>query len=171
MKESKLDKYSKEELLRQKISSLELKLPQKYRSEITRLNQLLIKKKIYWKPHYWLSNEWFSPDGVGGIAIPFVLASPKLIELEKYRTRKGIHSQIADLPKDVERKIIKVVKNTYRALDLTGYARIDLRLTEDNQVYILEANPNPNIAMDDEFAESAKAVGISYKELIEKLIP
>lgn len=90
---------------------------------------------------------------------------------KKYRTRKGIHSQIADLPKDVEKKIIEVVKNTYRALDLTGYARIDLRLTEDNQVYILEANPNPNIAMDDEFAESAKAVGISYKELIEKLIP
>lgn len=83
MKESKLDKYSKQELLSHKISSLELKLPQKYKSEITRLNQLLIKKKIYWKPHYWLSNEWFSPDGVGGIAIPFVLANPKLIELEK----------------------------------------------------------------------------------------
>ena len=90
---------------------------------------------------------------------------------KKYRKRKGIHSQVADLPKDVETKIIKAVKNTYRALNLTGYARIDLRLTDENKVYILEANPNPNIAMDDEFAESAKAVGIAYKDLIEKLIP
>lgn len=90
---------------------------------------------------------------------------------KKYRKRKGIHSQVADLPKEVENKIIKTVKNTYRVLNLSGYARIDLRLTDDNQVYILEANPNPNIASDDEFAESAKAVGISYSDLIEKLIP
>lgn len=90
---------------------------------------------------------------------------------KKYRKRKGIHSQVANLPKEVENKIIKIVKNTYRVLNLSGYARIDLRLTEDNQIYILEANPNPNIASDDEFAESALAVGIKYKDLIDKLIP
>lgn len=83
MKETNLDKYSKASLLRTKISSLNLKLPSKYKKQITKLNQLLIKKKIFWKPHYWLSNEWFSPDGVGGIAIPFVLADQCLIDLEK----------------------------------------------------------------------------------------
>lgn len=90
---------------------------------------------------------------------------------KKYRKRKGIHSQVADLPPKVEKKIVSAVKNTYRALNLSGYARIDLRLTEDNRIYILEANPNPNIAKDDEFAESAKAVGIKYEDLIEKLLP
>lgn len=90
---------------------------------------------------------------------------------KKYRKRKGIHSQVADLPDKIEKKIIKTVKETYRVLNLSGYARIDLRLTEENKIYILEANPNPNIASDDEFAESAKAVGIDYKDLIEKLIP
>lgn len=90
---------------------------------------------------------------------------------KKYRKRKGIHSQVADLPKNIENKIIKTVKDTYRVLNLSGYARIDLRLTEDNKIYILEANPNPNIASDDEFSESAKAVGIKYQDLIEKLIP
>lgn len=90
---------------------------------------------------------------------------------EKYRKRKGIHSQIAHLEDEVRKKIIKAVKQVYKVLNLSGYARIDLRLTDENQIYILEANPNPNIAKDDEFAESAKAIGISYQEIIESLIP
>ncbi len=90
---------------------------------------------------------------------------------EKYRKRKGIRSQLAKLEPEIETKVIKAVKQTYKVLNLSGYARIDLRLTENNEIYILEANPNPNIAKDDEFAESAKAVGVEYKDIIENLIP
>ena len=40
-------------------------------------------RNLAFKPHYWLSDEWFTPDGVGGIAIPFYLAHPRLEQLEE----------------------------------------------------------------------------------------
>ncbi len=86
---------------------------------------------------------------------------------EKYRERKGILHEKAQLSKDIEKKIIKVCKRAYRALDLSGYARIDLRLSESGEPYILEVNPNPNIAYDDEFAQSALSAGMEYKELLD----
>jgi Putative zinc-binding metallo-peptidase len=52
---------------------------------IKRLYSELERKGIGFKPHAWLSTEWFSPDGVPGIAIPFYLAHPRLAKLEKSR--------------------------------------------------------------------------------------
>jgi D-alanine-D-alanine ligase len=88
-----------------------------------------------------------------------------------YRERKGIDNGPAILEKLIADKIIKACKKTYQVLELSGYARIDLRLTPDNKIYILEANPNPNIAWDDEFAKSAAHSKISYPDLIESLLP
>ena len=56
---------------------------------------------------------------------------------------------------ELEDKIKNIAKKTYKALELNGYARIDVRMDKDENVYVIEANPNPNIAMDDEFAESS----------------
>ena len=89
---------------------------------------------------------------------------------EEYRERKGIDTYKAKIEPILEDKIIKTCKKAYKALGLSGYARIDLRLTPSGKIYILEANPNPNIAFDDEFAKSALAQKTSYKELIEILI-
>ncbi len=47
---------------------------------------------------------------------------------------------------------------------------MDLRLTSDNKVVILEVNPNPDIAYGDEFAESAEKAGIGYDKLIERVL-
>jgi hypothetical protein len=58
----------------------------------------------------------------------------------------------------------------YRALSLEGYARLDLRLTPDEKIFFLEANPNPHLARDEDFALSAKKFGISYEDLIQKII-
>ena len=55
-------------------------------------------------------------------------------------------------------------------MELDGYARIDYRLTPDNQLYFLEANPNPDIAESEEFASAAEAAGISYMALLQKII-
>ena len=55
-------------------------------------------------------------------------------------------------------------------MGLSGYARLDYRLTEDGDALLLEANPNPQIAKDEDFAKSAMHIGISYPELIEQLI-
>ncbi len=69
-----------------------------------------------------------------------------------------------------ERRIQKTCKRVYRALGLSGYARMDLRLSAEGKIYILEANPNPNLSFGDEFAESAETHGISYKNLLQKII-
>lgn len=90
---------------------------------------------------------------------------------EGYRNRKGIETGPAQVEKLIEKKIIKTCKKVYQVLGLSGYARIDLRLTQDGKIFILEANPNPNIASDDEFAKSAEYDKINYDDLIAGLIP
>jgi hypothetical protein len=50
---------------------------------VRRLYGELHHKGIRFRPHFWLSEEWFSPDGVPGIAIPFYLAHPRLMRLER----------------------------------------------------------------------------------------
>ncbi len=66
--------------------------------------------------------------------------------------------------------MLKQCARTYRALFLTGYARIDLRLAEDGRAYVLEANPNPNLSYGEDLAESAEADGIDYEELLHRII-
>jgi D-alanine-D-alanine ligase len=88
----------------------------------------------------------------------------------RYQKRHGIMTNAAKLPAaDVDR-IHRIAKRAYRALDLNGYARIDLRMDEEGRVYVLEANPNPNLAYGEDFAESAETNGISYEKLLERII-
>jgi D-alanine-D-alanine ligase len=53
---------------------------------------------------------------------------------------------------------------------LRDYARIDLRLTPDGRIYIIEANPNPALAEVEDFAQSAQEAGIDYPDLIERIM-
>ncbi|MCA9064261.1 MAG: ATP-grasp domain-containing protein [Planctomycetaceae bacterium] len=75
-----------------------------------------------------------------------------------------------DLAPDVTRRIQQICKRTYRGLFLSGYARIDLRLTDDGRIYVLEANPNPNLSYGEDFAESAEAAGMSYEQLLNRIL-
>ena len=65
----------------------------------------------------------------------------------------------------MQEKISKLCKRVYRALSLSGYARMDLRLTEKGEIYVIEANANPNIEFGEDFAESAESTGMSYEAL------
>jgi D-alanine-D-alanine ligase len=67
-------------------------------------------------------------------------------------------------------KIHDTCKRIYRLLTIDGYARIDLRLTADNKLYFIEANPNPHLAEDEDFAMSANKAGLSYPQLMERII-
>jgi len=64
----------------------------------------------------------------------------------------------------------KICKAVYRALRIRGYGRIDLRITPEGEIVILEANPNPNLDRKDEFAQSAMKVGLSYPRLIQRVL-
>jgi D-alanine-D-alanine ligase len=88
-----------------------------------------------------------------------------------YQKKHRINSGPAkDLPPDVLKRIISVCKRIYRILELSGYARIDLRLREDGRVFVLEANPNPQLAYGEDFAESAERAGLKYGPLLERIM-
>jgi D-alanine-D-alanine ligase len=90
---------------------------------------------------------------------------------ETYRKRNGIKTiSASSLPKSVKNELNSICSKTFHALSLAGYARLDLRLTKDGQLFVIEANPNPSIAKDEEFAKSARQSGISYNELIASIV-
>jgi D-alanine-D-alanine ligase len=60
--------------------------------------------------------------------------------------------------------------SVFSSLGLTGYARMDWRLNSSGQPVFLEANPNPALSQDDDFALAAKSAGVSYGELIARII-
>jgi D-alanine-D-alanine ligase len=68
------------------------------------------------------------------------------------------------------REIEQVSRQAYRSLGLRGCGRLDMRVTPNNEVFVLEVNPNPNLAPDDEVAQSALKAGLSYPLLIQKLL-
>ncbi len=73
-----------ERLLSLRLSDLRISLDHSpLRSAIDQLQDELKSRGITYRPHFWLSDEWFTPDGVPGIAIPFYLAHPRLRELER----------------------------------------------------------------------------------------
>lgn len=89
----------------------------------------------------------------------------------KYQEKYGIQTvELKDGPDGLADRIRHLCKRVYRALELSGYARIDLRLDNDGKVFVLEANPNPQIAQDEDFAASAKQAGMPYEELIQEII-
>ncbi|MCL4686858.1 ATP-grasp domain-containing protein [Myxococcota bacterium] len=89
----------------------------------------------------------------------------------EYQLRVGIATGPAeDLPEALARQIAHLAKRSYRALHLSGYARLDLRLTEDGKVYVIEANPNPDLRREEDFAASAAEAGLSYPQLLQRLL-
>ena len=105
------------------------------------------------------------PEGVARIATERVK-----FNLE-YQKKHGIRSEAArDLPAELTAHIERVSKRIYRNLELSGYARVDFRLTEGGELYFLEANPNPDIEDRGEFALAAAASGLAYDELLKRIL-
>ena len=88
----------------------------------------------------------------------------------EYQRQHGLKTGLAKLSGKRQLELANLSKAIYRALGMSGYARLDYRLTEGGDAYLLEANPNPQIAKDEDFAKSAMHVGISYLELIDQLL-
>jgi D-alanine-D-alanine ligase len=88
-----------------------------------------------------------------------------------HQKRRGVSIGPAkDLPAPLASKIRAMVKRICRTLELDGYARIDLRLSGDGVPYFIEANPNPEIAQSEEFAQSALHDGLDYPDLINRIL-
>jgi D-alanine-D-alanine ligase len=88
----------------------------------------------------------------------------------EYRKKWKINFGFATLETHILKKIEHTCKKVFKILELKDYARIDIRLTPDGDIYILEANANPDIGYGEEFAEAAEKDGISYQDIIQKII-
>jgi len=90
---------------------------------------------------------------------------------EAFREKWGIKNVFAmDLPDSVLREIDQVSRTVYHSLGLRGCGRIDMRVTDKGEVFVLEVNPNPNLSPDDEIAKAAQKAGLSYPQLIHKML-
>jgi D-alanine-D-alanine ligase len=101
---------------------------------------------------------------------PLIATARAKHDLE-YQKKYGIDQRAAEnLPANVEATIVRLSKRIYRILGLSGYARLDYRLSPDGQLWFLEANPNPEIALGEEFASAAEQAGMQYPELLQRLL-
>jgi D-alanine-D-alanine ligase len=87
-----------------------------------------------------------------------------------YREKWNINYDFATLDEATTKSIYRICKRAYNLLQLRDYGRIDLRLTDDNKIVILEINPNPDLAYGEEVAESAMKAGLPYEQFIEQII-
>jgi D-alanine-D-alanine ligase len=90
---------------------------------------------------------------------------------EVYRKKWGIRNGPAGpLPEGLEKKLAEIARRVCRILRVRGLGRIDARLTSRGEIVIIEANPNPSLAREDDFAQAALQVGIGYEALIQKVL-
>lgn len=99
------------------------------------------------------------------------IATERVKWSRKYQEKYGISSREAkNLPEGKAEEIQHLAKRVYRALGLSGYARIDMRMDAEGNLYVLEANPNPQIAQNEDFADSAEKASYPYGELLQELL-
>jgi D-alanine-D-alanine ligase len=104
------------------------------------------------------------PEGAENIATLKVKWDPN------YQEKVGVATRAAELTPEQHKTLERLSKRIYRYLFLSGYARLDYRMTEEGQFYLLEANPNPQIAHNEDFADSAEYSGVPYDQLLQKII-
>ena len=88
-----------------------------------------------------------------------------------YQKRAGIDNGPAeDIDPTTRSRIATLGKRAYRALGLSGYARLDLRLAPDGRVFVIEVNSTPDVAEDEDLSRSSRAAGIDYPALIQRIV-
>ena len=89
---------------------------------------------------------------------------------ERSKEYKGTRSVLAQLPDELRARLQKVAVDAYRALRVRDYGRVDLRLTDTGDIYVLEVNASCYLEKASEFAMAANAGGLDYTRLIERIV-
>lgn len=88
-----------------------------------------------------------------------------------FRKKAGVITDAAkDLSPEHAASLARLCKRIYKLLELSGYARLDFRLRDDGKFFLIEANPNPNISENEDFARSAQHAGLSYHDIWRKIL-
>lgn len=104
------------------------------------------------------------PDGAPNIA------TDKVKWDVAYQKKIGVVTKPAAIEEQTRKEFERLSKRVYRILGLSGYARIDYRLTDEGRIFLLEVNPNPQIAHLEDFADSAEHCGVTYEALLQKIV-
>lgn len=105
------------------------------------------------------------PEGVHRIA------TSKAKWSAKYQQKHGIDTaQAQDLPRAKADELHKLARRAFRALEMSGYARMDFRLDANGNCFVLEANANPHLAFGEDLAESARVAGLEYTDLVQRIL-
>jgi D-alanine-D-alanine ligase len=88
---------------------------------------------------------------------------------ERSKEYKGTRSVLATIPDELRARLQKVAVDAYRALRVRDYGRVDIRLTETGEIYVLEVNASCYLEKSSEFAMAAAAAGLDYPRLIEQI--
>ena len=110
---------------------------------------------------------------VGDIALPVLEIKPKheIYDYEcKYTSGMSEYIVPADIPVNIANDLMKTSLLAFKALECDGYARIDFRLSPENKFYLLEINTLPGMTSLSLVPKMAKAVGMSFEELVDKII-
>jgi D-alanine-D-alanine ligase len=83
---------------------------------------------------------------------------------------KGTKAVLPELADDLRARLQKVALDAYRALRVRDYGRIDLRLSETGEIYVIEINASCYLERSSEFASAAAATGIDYNTLINRIV-
>ncbi|MFT4843120.1 MAG: D-alanine-D-alanine ligase [Planctomycetota bacterium] len=78
--------------------------------------------------------------------------------------------RVRRLTEQKEKAVQKIARNAFKALGLSGYARVDMRMDADGNVYVIEANVNPDITAIEDFSEAAQEAGMTYNDLIQLIL-
>ncbi len=90
---------------------------------------------------------------------------------EGYRRRKRIRNVFARrIPEAVMRRIHETCITAFHALWFQDYGRMDVRLTHDDEVYVIEANPNPFISFGHDMANAAERAGMDYYDFVQRIV-
>jgi D-alanine-D-alanine ligase len=99
------------------------------------------------------------------------IATRKVKWDRRYQQKYGITTAAAvNLPEGTAVRMEQMAKRIFRALHLTGYARMDFRLRADGTLYVLEANANPNLSAEEDLAQSALTAGLDYDALLQRIV-
>lgn len=104
-------------------------------TQIQRLHQELEAKRLRFRPYFWLSNEWFTPDAVPGIAIPFYLAHPRLVKLELAQMLEVEGGTPEWCMRILRHEAGHAIENAYRIRRLHSRQRIFGRSSDPYQKY------------------------------------
>lgn len=174
--------WSDEQLLDLPMAQLDLEIKGSFPAgPIAQLDRELEARRLLFRPHDWLSNEWFTPDGVPGIAIPFYLAHPRLAKLEL--------SQMLEVEGGTPEWCLRILRHEAgpaieNAYDIRRRRMRQAIFGKSSQAYPKYYTPHPDSRSfvrhldvwyaqshpDEDFADSAEKPDYSYKDLLQELL-